>query len=367
MSKNCTIIQSATLLCVAFFCLTAQVLIAQQTTGGINRQSLFEKLKNTRLAQKGSLSQSRQSLSAVKSATKSVTKKCYTIQSPCGDIDGTFTTVVVTGDGTPIYFSASENENAAYIGYNSMADNPGWYIYGGGDDPLFFNESSAETLPLDGWVHGINNCGTQDEPVSLTITEATCGTFNLCREVVTECGTFGGQYNQIGTALGKPLFAKDDLSSAIFYDGDDTEGIWMIFSGFDNPPSAIAESNADLPPATGWMAIDYACDEDAQISVKSCGCTPAPVNAPGSVVINTLSATNCPINLLFPVYGNMGLITGPDNYVFSSVYRKPGPYLMNINGIKKPGNYTVTVSAANECGEVSTKTVTFVVNGQGCK
>lgn len=339
-------------------------LVAQQTTSGTGWQGLFERLKKVQPSAAKGLKQTKSSLSAIKTSN-TITKKCYTVKTPCSGFDGTYTTAIVWGEGSPLYIGGGEQQ--AMITYFPDYDMPGWYFIKQNGD-LFFNNASPEALPLDGWVYAEDGCGTEGEPASLTFTETTCETLALCREVKTDCGTFGGQYKQGGTFYGKPFFSKDDLSHIILFQGDNEGegGGWMIFSGFAGPPSAIAESNDDLPPATGWMVLDLACEEDAQITVKSCGCTPEPVNALNSLVFNTLSASNCPINLRFPAYGSMAVITGPNNYVYSSVYRKPGPYLMNINGIKKPGTYTVTVSAANECGEITSKVVTFVVNGQGC-
>ncbi|OIN58097.1 hypothetical protein [Arsenicibacter rosenii] len=345
---------------VIFLCLMTHTLVAQQTTSGTNRQNLLERMKKKGLSSKFSRQQANSNLSTRNKVA--FTKKCYDVKVPCGDIDGIYTLGFVDDDGTQLYFG--NTEGGAIIEYQPNATEPGWYIFGDDDEKWYFNPSSSDVMPTEGWVNITNGCGEADAPASLTFAETTCAPIPapICRQVVSECSSISGKYNEIGSFLGRPLLLKEDNSKIIVY-----LGIWMIFEGYDAPPSAIAESDDNLPPVSDWFVIAEGCEENAPMSVKDCSCTPEPVNALSTLVVNTLSATNCPINLRLPAYGSMAVITGPDNYVFSSVYRKPGPYLMNINGIKKPGTYTVTVSAANECGEVTSKVVTFVVNGQGCK
>ncbi len=80
-----------------------------------------------------------------------------------------------------------------------------------------------------------------------------------------------------------------------------------------------------------------------------------------------LGPDNCSVQLTGTGFGTGYTITGPNGYVFSTVYRRIGSYAINGLNVKQPGEYTFSVSYQNNCGEVSTDTMTYVVTGTACK
>ncbi|OIN59893.1 beta strand repeat-containing protein [Arsenicibacter rosenii] len=80
-----------------------------------------------------------------------------------------------------------------------------------------------------------------------------------------------------------------------------------------------------------------------------------------------LGGSNCAVTLQGYGFGNAFTVTGPDGYVFSTVYRRPGLYTVNALNVKQPGTYTMNTSYTDACGRVTNDTVTYVVTGEACK
>lgn len=99
------------------------------------------------------------------------------------------------------------------------------------------------------------------------------------------------------------------------------------------------------------------------------------VTCNSSVVADAVSITqnlvlgggNCAVSLQGYGFGNAFTMTGPNGYVYSSVYRKSGFYTVNALKVTQPGTYTMNTSYTDACGRVSTDTVTYVVTGEACK
>ncbi len=80
-----------------------------------------------------------------------------------------------------------------------------------------------------------------------------------------------------------------------------------------------------------------------------------------------LGAGNCAVTLQSYGFGTAFTVTGPNGYVFSTVYRKPGFYTVNSQNVTQPGTYTIKASYSDACGRESTDTITYVVRGEACK
>ena len=74
----------------------------------------------------------------------------------------------------------------------------------------------------------------------------------------------------------------------------------------------------------------------------------------------------CSVQLKGTGYGTDYVISDPNGYVFSAVYRNAGAYTINALDIKSPGTYTFKVSYQSACGQVSTETMTYTVTGTAC-
>ncbi|OIN60962.1 hypothetical protein BLX24_02445 [Arsenicibacter rosenii] len=60
------------------------------------------------------------------------------------------------------------------------------------------------------------------------------------------------------------------------------------------------------------------------------------------------------------------VFTGPGGYVYSSVYRRPGTYTVNVLNMKQPGTFTMTAATTNACGDRITDVITCTITGTGC-
>ena len=98
----------------------------------------------------------------------------------------------------------------------------------------------------------------------------------------------------------------------------------------------------------------------------SVSCADPIAKAISATVVTVLGPGNCAVNIQGQGTGSSFVITGPDNYVFSTVYRRTGTYSFAASGIKQPGTYTFTASATNACGKTSTDIITYVVTGTAC-
>ena len=75
----------------------------------------------------------------------------------------------------------------------------------------------------------------------------------------------------------------------------------------------------------------------------------------------------CTIKIQGTASGFSFVFTGPNGYVFSNVYRTDGTYTVIADGVKEPGQYTLTASyPANNCGSSTTITQTVTVGGAKC-
>ncbi|OIN55795.1 hypothetical protein BLX24_28140 [Arsenicibacter rosenii] len=95
-------------------------------------------------------------------------------------------------------------------------------------------------------------------------------------------------------------------------------------------------------------------------------CTNASAQAISTTVFSELGPGNCSVKITGSGFGTSMIVTGPDNYVYSSVYRRAGTYTTTAN-VTKPGTYTFTVQNKNACGDVFTDTRTFLVTGTACQ
>ena len=92
-------------------------------------------------------------------------------------------------------------------------------------------------------------------------------------------------------------------------------------------------------------------------------CTPA-AQVISANVMNVLGPNNCKVRLEAQAAGNAIVIQGPNEYVFSYVYRNGGTYNISHVDIAKPGTYTIT-AFSNLCNPgVDIKT--FTVTGTAC-
>ncbi|OIN60708.1 beta strand repeat-containing protein [Arsenicibacter rosenii] len=98
----------------------------------------------------------------------------------------------------------------------------------------------------------------------------------------------------------------------------------------------------------------------------SINCTDPISKAISATVVSVLGPGNCAVNIQGQGTGSSFVITGPNGYVFSTVYRRTGTYALSATGVRQPGTYTFTASATNACGQTSTDSITYVVAGTAC-
>lgn len=96
------------------------------------------------------------------------------------------------------------------------------------------------------------------------------------------------------------------------------------------------------------------------------GCDDPVAKAISATVVSVLGPDNCAVTIQGLGTGSSFVITGPNGYVFSSVYRRMGTYPLPAAGVRQPGIYTFTASAINACGQVYSDSITYVVTGTAC-
>jgi uncharacterized repeat protein (TIGR03803 family) len=84
-------------------------------------------------------------------------------------------------------------------------------------------------------------------------------------------------------------------------------------------------------------------------------------------VIYNLSASGggCPYTINAQATGSSFIFTGPNGYVYSTVYRDGGTYNVLASGIKEPGTYPLTVYHTTVCG-TSSVSRPVTVSGNRC-
>ena len=74
----------------------------------------------------------------------------------------------------------------------------------------------------------------------------------------------------------------------------------------------------------------------------------------------------CAVTVQGTGFGTSFRLTGPNDYVYSAVYRRPGNYNLNALAVRQPGTYTFMAAYQDACGQESTQTMTFIVTGTAC-
>ena len=82
----------------------------------------------------------------------------------------------------------------------------------------------------------------------------------------------------------------------------------------------------------------------------------------GNITADGTAGCNAPVRLTVPATGKSFVFTGPDGYVFSTVYRQTGAYTVFAGNVVLGGTYTLTVQSDEGCPAV---TRTVVIQGPG--
>ncbi len=90
-------------------------------------------------------------------------------------------------------------------------------------------------------------------------------------------------------------------------------------------------------------------------------------DAVSTTVTAQLGPGNCAVVLEGQGYGTTFTVTGPNGYVYSTVYRQFGWHMVRALHVTQPGTYTFKVSHTDACGRSSTDTITYLVTGQACR
>ena len=151
------------------------------------------------------------------------------------------------------------------------------------------------------------------------------------------------------------------------------ESVTLTASGADSYQWSTTEAGESItvqPQITTTISVtgtdrETGCFNVAQATIQIQ--TPRPLAATSPAINNpvlVLSSSNCPITFTGKGWGKSFVITSPDGYVFSNVFRDfiVGGDIVGKD-IKKPGTYTVTVFGDEDQTPVSYQ---FEVTGTGC-
>lgn len=229
---------------------------------------------------------------------------------------------------------------------------PSWVLNG---NQLRWNGSSWEF-----YLSSINEAGITQAGSASAL---PCGEFgNYGVTIVVGCGPLGGGGISVSiTATPAPAVAIGQ-SVTLTATGADSYTWSNGMSG-----SAITVSNVISATTLSVTGTTGQCSATA-LSEISLACDRTIIADAVSITQTAvLSPDNCSVQLTGTGYGTGYTITGPEDYVFSAVYRKVGTYTVNGLNVKQPGTYTFRVSYQNACGEISDDSMTYVVSGTACK
>ncbi|OIN58241.1 beta strand repeat-containing protein [Arsenicibacter rosenii] len=134
-------------------------------------------------------------------------------------------------------------------------------------------------------------------------------------------------------------------------------------------PLNTTAASVTVSPATTTVysvtGTQNGCVGEGSITV-SVSCADPVSKAISVTMTSVLGPGNCSVNLQGQGTGSAFVFSGPNGYVFSTVYRRTGTYSLNATGVRQPGTYTLTAKATNACGQESMDTITYVVTGTAC-
>lgn len=112
---------------------------------------------------------------------------------------------------------------------------------------------------------------------------------------------------------------------------------------------------------------DKGCVSSATATIQvNCG-APQLADAVSTTITAQLGPNTCAVTLEGQGYGTTFTVTGPNGYVYSTVYRQFGWHMVRALNVTQPGTYVFRVSHTDACGRSSTDTITYIVTGQSCR
>ena len=99
------------------------------------------------------------------------------------------------------------------------------------------------------------------------------------------------------------------------------------------------------------------------VTINAGATTPAPALLTSS---GTLGNGTCSVTITGTASGNSFVVTGPNGYVFSNVYRTTGTYPIFAQGVREPGVYTLTITSTDGCGNSATASQQITIGGTAC-
>lgn len=112
---------------------------------------------------------------------------------------------------------------------------------------------------------------------------------------------------------------------------------------------------------------DKGCVSSATATIQvNCG-APQLADAVSTTITAQLGPNTCAVTLEGQGYGTTFTVTGPNGYVYSTVYRQFGWHMVRALNVTQSGTYVFRVSHTDACGRSSTDTITYIVTGQSCR